>query len=242
MPSYYYPELDQHKPLFYLEAEEFHHLSRVKRIASGARIKVNSGKGAIAECEVKELQKQRALLEIVEYFECQHPEIDFAIAFSLLKNHHDEMVVEKCTELGAAEFFPILTEHTVRESGKNTIERFKKIALAAIKQCDNPWLPQIHDAMTLKLAIKDIQSKGYQAIVCSEREQTHWMQDLDVSKAPCFIIGPEGGFSVLEHEFLQSMDSICISGQILRAETAAVCVASQYQILNKMLSKSTAQE
>ncbi len=229
MPSQYYPKLDQETKTITLEAEEFHHLSRVKRLTIDQEILVNGGNGYLAKAKVLSLGKHSATLEILstEYHEILNPR--FAIAFALLKNHHDELAVEKCTELGALDFFPLKTERSVREEGKNTISRFEKIALAAIKQCDNPWLPKVHPARDLKAAITEIQGAGYTPVLCSEREESCWLQDLEFGQDLCFIIGPEGGFSEGEFILLKDLPGIRLSHLITRAETAAVAISAQFQ-------------
>ncbi|MCB5270764.1 MAG: 16S rRNA (uracil(1498)-N(3))-methyltransferase [Candidatus Cloacimonetes bacterium] len=229
MPSQYYPKLDQETQSIILEAEEFHHLTRVKRLAMGQEIQINGGNGYLAEARVLRLDKHSASIEILstEYHEL--PEPRFAIAFALLKNHHDELAIEKCTELGALDFFPLKTKRSVREEGKNTISRFEKIALAAIKQCDNPWLPKVHPALDLKKAITEIRAAGYTPVLCSEREESQWLQDLESGQDLCFIIGPEGGFCDEEFDLLKDLPNIRLSHLITRAETAAIAISAQFQ-------------
>lgn len=229
MPSHYYPRLDQETKSLTLEADEFHHLTRVKRLAKNQEILINGGNGYLANAKVQRLDKHSAFIEILstEYREIPSPR--FAIAFALLKNHHDELVLEKCTELGALDFFPLKTKRSVREEGKNTISRFEKIALAAIKQCHNPWLPIVHPASDLKAALVEIQSAGYTPVLCSEREESQWLQDLDSGQDLCFIIGPEGGFSEEEFVLLKDLPNIRLSHLITRAETAAIAISAQFQ-------------
>lgn len=229
MPSYYFPHLTKHSSEITLENEEFHHLSRVKRIGPGALIKINGGNGLLADCKVLELDKRRARLIVMDIRDIPLPEPAFSLAFALLKNHHDELVVEKCTELGAVEFFPMITEYTVRDQGRNTHSRFEKIALAAIKQCDNPRMPLLHPALPIEQALEAIRSRGYEPVVCSEIEKQIWLNDIDIKSRPCFIVGPEGGFSESEHVLFKGFSSICLSRLIMRAETAAICVSAQYQ-------------
>ncbi|HCM15897.1 MAG: RsmE family RNA methyltransferase [Candidatus Cloacimonadales bacterium] len=230
MPSYYYPLLTADSREIILQDEEFHHLCKVKRVSSGSIVKINGGNGIIAECRVTSIEKRRAVLEAFHIKEHPVAEKAFAIAFALLKNKHDELAVEKCTEMGASDFFPLQTEFTVRDENRNTVSRFEKIALAAIKQCDNPYLPAIHPIHNLAKAIAYIEERGYLPVVCSEIERDKWLHDLGRIDRPCFIVGPEGGFSSSEMALMQSLASISISKLILRAETAAICIASQYQL------------
>jgi len=229
MPSLYCNNLSPNESQICLEGEEFHHLAHVKRIGLGQRIKLNNGKGLIAEGIIKELTKKSVLLEIISQQRSPYPQHSFAIAFALLKNKHDELLVEKCTELGATAFFPLVSEHSVRNPSSNTLLRFERIALAAIKQCDNPWLPKVYNPVHLKDSFSVITTNGYIPVLCSEKRPDKQVSDLDITN-PCFIIGPEGGFS--EEEFLvfeqQKIPQISICSLITRAETAAIAISAQY--------------
>jgi 16S rRNA (uracil1498-N3)-methyltransferase len=230
MPSYYCPLLDADTQTLVLDGEEFHHLSRVKRIAKHQRVLINSGKGHLAAAEVISLTKDSAELVVFRSSFIDYLKPRFAIAFSLLKNHHDELALEKCSELGAMDFFPLKTDYTVRDEGRNTLSRFRKITLAAIKQCDNPWLPVVHPVSDLADACLRIEQAGYQPVLCSEREQSQWLMDLAPTEDLCFIIGPEGGFSDQEFTQLNPLPKIRLSHLISRAETAAISIAAQFQI------------
>jgi 16S rRNA (uracil1498-N3)-methyltransferase len=228
MPSYYCPDLDQNSQILELAQDEFHHLCRVKRKQIGAILLLNSGSGFLAEARIKELYKDRTVLDVLDIKTASSVTPDFAIAFALLKNHHDELAIEKCTELGAREFFPLTTQNSVRGVGKNTVARFRKVALSAIKQCDNPFLPMVHEPLDLKEAISLIASRGYTPLLCSEKEKGTMLKDLDSRDKLCFIVGPEGGFTAEEFELMIGLKSIMLSSLILRAETAAIAASAQF--------------
>ncbi len=229
MPSLYCANLSPSDLSVNLEGDEFHHLVHVKRIIIGQSIKLNNGKGIIAEGIIKELSKKSALIEILSHRETLYPKNNFAIAFALLKNKHDELLLEKCTELGATAFFPLETEFGVRNPSSNTISRFERIALAAIKQCDNPWLPKIFNPVKFSDSFSLIKADGYYPVLCSEKRPDKRVSDLEISN-PCFLIGPEGGFSEDEFELIdqQSIPQISICSLITRAETAAIAIAAQF--------------
>ena len=237
MPSFYLPELKvfQAGLIIELSGAEHHHLSRVSRHQSGDAIKLNNGKGLLALGRITEIAKNSSSIELMAQIPvCAVAE--YAIAFALLKSQNDELLVEKCTELGATAFFPLLTEFTIRKPSPNTGERFAKIALAAIKQCDNPFLPKLEQTLKLSSALDLIRIKGYEPVVCSESMPEHWIDRLQGKIAkPCFLIGPEGGWSAKELELfqVQATPEISISPLICRAETAAITVAAQWVFFQK---------
>jgi 16S rRNA (uracil1498-N3)-methyltransferase len=230
MPSYFVPTLTPETTLVTLEGDEYHHLSHVKRISIGQDVQLNNGCGVIAEGRIKAVTKRDAEIEIVSSSVQNAIMPHFAIAFALLKNRHDELLIEKCTELRASAFFPLVTEHSVKTPSLNTLTRYEKIALAAIKQCDNPWLPHVYPVQTLEAAIKNVISEGYSPLLCSEKRPDSGINSLDKQMQPCFLIGPEGGFSPSEFAYLnsQKVPSISICHLITRAETAAIAAAAQF--------------
>jgi len=196
----------------------------------GQDVKLNNGSGIIADGRIKAITKRDAEIEIVS-ISVQNAIIpQFAIAFALLKNRHDELLIEKCTELGARAFFPLVTEYSVKTPSSNTLTRYAKIALAAIKQCDNPWLPRVYPVQTLAETIQSIISDSFTPVLCSEQRPESGISGLDKQIQPCFLIGPEGGFSLSEFAYLnsQKVPAISICHLITRAETAAIAVSAQF--------------
>jgi len=196
----------------------------------GDFVKLNSGNGLLAKARVTDISKREAKLEIIEMMESMPFPSPFAIAFALLKNRHDELLVEKCTELGAGQFYPLLCDFSIRKAGSDG--RLERIALAAIKQCDNPYLPSLEKPRELKVALQTTREAGYTPILCSELKPDQWLDDLKLpSKTPpCFLIGPEGGWSAEEIKLFeqQEVPSISIGYLITRAETAAITIAAQW--------------
>jgi len=233
MPSCYYPELTATARQVSLGGDEFHHLVRVRRLRAGEQVTLTNGQGLLAHAELAEINKQSAILEIKSIRQATAREIPYAVAFALLKNKHDELLVEKCTELGTAQFYPMITDFGVRNEGKNTQNRLLRIAISAIKQCDNPFLPMVADLLPLGKALDKIVADGYQPVVCSELRPDQWMRDLAFQAPPCFMIGPEGGWSAGEMQLFASgsYPNISISRLITRAETAAIAAAAQFVAL-----------
>lgn len=233
MPSVYFPGLEDLQPeaRVRLDGDEFHHLARVAKRRLSEPLLLNSGQGTLARAEVESLQQHHAVLRITEIVVREALRQPFAIAFALLKNRNDELLVEKCTELGASAFFPLITEHSVRQPADNTLARFARISLAAIKQCDNPWLPQLYPAQKIDSVLSSIHEAGYTPILCSERKPHRWLHHLSGEEAgrPCFLIGAEGGWSEAEFKLMEGLTEISLGNLITRAETAAIAVSAQWQ-------------
>lgn len=239
MPSYYLPELGAETEYIKLDGEEYHHLKRVRRQLAGERVLLNNGQGILAEAELLRLGDKAAELKILDIVEYPDFKPRLALAFALLKNHHDELIIEKCTELGAIDFYPFTCRYSVRSEGKNTLSRFRKIALSAIKQCDNPYLPMVHEVQPLDKMLEYVKAEGYLPVICSELKDGVFLDLLKDERDLCFIIGPEGGFHSEEFERMAGLKRLSLSALTLRAETAAIAVAAQFNVVFRSVIKNS---
>ncbi len=238
MPSYYVPDLTVQTKQISIVGEEFHHLSRVARHRPGDEITLNTGKGIIARAKILAIDGCSANLRIISAQAYTDHRPKYCLAFSLLQNRHDEWIVEKATELGCSVFYPLVCQRTIRVPSANTKCRFEKVALAASKQCDRPYLPKVMDVNYLESSLARIGEDGHKPIVLSERRPDLWLEDImpQMNEAICILIGAEGGFSNGEYALFERLQIplISVSSLILRAETAAIAAASQINLLGRI--------
>lgn len=231
MPSFYAPNLKENSKQIELIGNEKHHICNVFRKDVNDDILLTNGNGILATAIIKSTDSKKVILKIESTTKISQSQSIVTAAFSLLKNKHDQLIVEKLTELGVKEFFPITTERTIRKISKNTIPKFKKVAVSAIKQCDNAYLPKIYEVQTLENLISRLQKRGLIPLTALETDESTKLYDItkDRYSSYCFIIGPEGGFTSEEIRFLkkQKVQTFTLGNHILRAETAAIATASQ---------------
>jgi len=238
MPCFYTPDLTQNHKTISITGSEHHHITKVFRMNVGKEIFLNSGNGVYALAKIKVVDKKSLSCEILDFIPRERYTPNIALAFSLLRNKNDYLLVEKLTELGVAEFFPFESEYSVRKANDNTSEKFKTTAIEAIKQCDNGFLPTIHETEDLGTQLNNIEKLGYQILVASEKEQFLTLKSLlsgKVENPICILVGPEGGFSQGEFATFTSKkyQQYKLGINILRAETAAICAVSQ--VINILL-------
>ncbi|MBN2830303.1 MAG: 16S rRNA (uracil(1498)-N(3))-methyltransferase [Candidatus Cloacimonetes bacterium] len=231
MPSFYEPNLKPECKQLTITGSEYNHIVNVFRKRIGDLIKLNSGNGLLAEGKISSISKGSLTVDIetIRYFEMSEPQL--AVAFALLRNKNDEFIVEKLTELGIKELFPFISENTVRKPGNNTISRFQDTAIAAIKQCDNPFMPIIHETTDLKKTLNFVREQGFQPIIASELEDEPLLAEIVsvYNKPLCIFIGPEGGFSPIEFRHFKDTNTLTykLCNRVLRAETAAITSVAQ---------------
>ena len=232
MPGFFVPQLNIGDVTIVISGEEFHHIVHVFRKKVDEEILLTNGKGIVSKVTITSIRKKELTANILEIREEKISQPEIAVAFPLLKNKHDALVVEKLTELGVKEFFPIITERTVRQLSNNTLDKFTKIAISAIKQCDNAFLPKIHEFSTLKVLFDKLQKMQKQPLAALETGEHRLLADVvtEFNKQElCLIFGPEGGFSPVEIDLLhqEKIPTFTLGNHILRAETAAITAVSQ---------------
>jgi len=229
MPIFYTPDLTDTSKEIILSDTEFKHVKNTLRKKVGDSLQITNGNRLLADCRIKNLSPHEMLLQIEQITKKEKSRPHIALAFSLLKQHN-ELIIEKCTELGVYEFFPFFAKRNVKTSlSANQFERLQKIAVAAIKQCDSAHLPTIHKPINFNELLKKL-SREYMPVLAWEQESRQNLHDVlhNAEKDICLIVGPEGGFEEKEVDFAKkhSAQIVSLGNHILRAETAAITIAA----------------
>lgn len=231
MPCFYTPELKEQDSSITITGEEYHHIIDVFRKSIEDEILLTNGKGLLAKAKIISINKKNLTVSILSINKEKQSQPKIAVAFSLLKNKHDFLIIEKLTELGVKEFFPIITDRTVRKSSKNTFIKFIKTAITAIKQCDNAFLPKVNITTSLTELLENIK-KNYKPVVALEVGENRQLWEVLSSlneENICLIFGPEGGFTQEEIEMFKNkkIQTFSLGNHIVRAETAAIAASAQ---------------
>ena len=123
---------------------------------------------------------------------------------------------------------------------KFNYKRANACAIAASQQSGRLDVPKIHEFKKLK-ELFSIWNNNEEIIFCDETETKIFFNDIFNSKPKkkinTILIGPEGGFSLSEKNFLKNLDYVCglsLGKRILRADTAAI---SAMTLLNNIKNK-----
>lgn len=163
-----------------------------------------------------------------------------ALAFSLIKSHRMNTMIEKVVEMGATHLYPLTSQHSQFPTFKK--ERYEKIIIEAAEQCGRLDLPICFETQPLKkflaefvIASETKQSSpelrlDHVAVARDDGGNIDWFfgdfegtHKITSSQGYGIIIGPEGGFSKDEITLLQQhCKGVKLHNNILRAETAAI--------------------
>tara|TARA_Y100001954_G_scaffold85686_1_gene93969 strand:- start:449 stop:1180 length:732 start_codon:yes stop_codon:yes gene_type:complete len=225
MPRFYVPYIENEE--IELSELDSKHAIRVLRLKEGDDITIMDGKGILAEGVIIDdnVKKTKVKVNKADFYD---PPLKLILAFSPTKsNDRNEWIVEKGTELGMTDCYPIFTHHSERR--KWNTDRMQKIAVSAVKQSGNPWLPQLHEAQTFDDFITTIEFKGVKMMAhCGEGEKTRISELANPLKNQLVLIGPEGDFSMeeIEKAIQHNFQFVNLGDLTLRTETACITALS----------------
>jgi len=235
--EYFYTEpqnISQH--LLEIKGEELNHLARVLRKKVRDIVEVVDGRGNLYTVVLTKITRQSAQGEIQKRTRFSgEPNFHLTLAQAVLKGNQFDLVVEKGTEIGISAFIPLLCDHSIVEATASRISRWRKIAIAAMKQSARSVLPEIEPARTVQEVIrtKGLLKLGFIAHPGAEARSLSYIVDELKSKSVPFksgiiFIGPEGGFSSSEVQFAVENGCHCFSlgPRRLRSATAGIVSAA----------------
>ncbi len=203
-----------------LSEEESHHLLHVLRLTVGEEILLIDGKGGLAEGKVESAAKRSVAVTVgkiqnIEFQKRVH------LVFGVTKAPALEFILHRVTEVGVASFQPLNTQHSLRLSSWNE-ERWRKIVMETIKQCEESHLPEIYAPLDLKIWLEK-RNKDRALFLCDETDR-EIRDEFVPSQGAEVLVGPEGGWSSEELELLRHHGAKALSLGVnrLRAETACL--------------------
>jgi 16S rRNA (uracil1498-N3)-methyltransferase len=202
---------------------------RTLRLGAGDRLRIFDDDGNEHEVLLERVTTREAVGRIVATIAGSHESaLELVLVPALVKHDKMDWVVEKVTELGVARIAPAITRYTVVASG--AVERWRRIALAAAKQCGRTRIPTV-DVPRPVAELWAAEWPG-RRLVAWEDEAAVRLADLPASVAAVTIaIGPEGGFHPDEVAAARTAGfaTVTLGRRVLRAETAAVVAVALCQ-------------
>ncbi len=237
MPRFYIPPFAWKPDHFALDAAERHHAVDVLRIKEGDRATLFNGEGAEAEVEVAKAGRHAIEFRRISLNKTAPLPCRITLAQAVPKGKNMELIIEKATELGAAEIAPLLSERTVVRGTESEHERkqqkWQRVAIEACKQCGQNWLPTIQKPRSPQAFLESSAPFDLMLIASLQSDARPLKQILSefAGKRPAsvlILVGPEGDFTPAEtaHAKSRGCRPVTLGPIILRTETAAIyCVS-----------------
>jgi 16S rRNA (uracil1498-N3)-methyltransferase len=220
-------------PRFFIKGEDVivtgddaKHISTVLRMRVGEKAVLCSDNGYEYPSEIVSVSKDNVEFRVLAKREIDsEPNVYVRLFQCVPKGEKLDFVVQKATELGVSEIYPVISKRCVsrpdKKSGK--ITRLQKIAEQAAKQSGRGIVPKIHGFMSFNDSLK-LYNKEYSGIIFYENGGERLNSIVGNSKYIDIFIGSEGGFETGEIEAaMQAGIKVASLGKrILRAETAPI--------------------
>lgn len=225
-----------------LGPDRAHRLRAVLRLGPGAPLALFNGADGEWTAELVSLTKNDATakLDARSVAPSSPPAPPLRLVFAPIKRAPLDWLVEKATELGAAQLTPVWTKRAHVE--RVNLERLGLIALEATEQCERLAPPVIDAPTDLAHLLADWPSDAPLFVALERAAEAPSLAVAAADGAAArgsgagmgLMIGPEGGLAEEERRLLQSfpfVHPVHLGPRILRAETAAVAGLTLLQAL-----------
>ncbi len=234
MQLFYNPTISESTTTFSFDKEESKHIIKVLRKKDTDILLVTNGLGFLFKTEITLASDSKCTVKILS-FETIAPakqQLHLAVAPTKMNDRY-EWFLEKATEIGIHEITPIICDRSERKVINS--DRFDKIILSAMKQCNQLHLPKLNPAITFKEFIKRNTNDLQLIAHCEETDKKTLKSVLSTSKNTTILIGPEGDFSekeialALENQYIP----VTLGTTRLRTETAAIVACHSVVFFNE---------
>ncbi|MEM9399740.1 MAG: 16S rRNA (uracil(1498)-N(3))-methyltransferase [Verrucomicrobiota bacterium] len=235
MARFFCPDLE-HKTK--LEGQEAHHALNVLRIRKGETVTLFDGRGLELQARVTSISKRTLEYDIISRKLTPEPICRLKLVQALLKSKAMDLVIQKATELGMTDLYPVQTKHAVMQLNKDQLkakrEKWQHIAIEACKQCGQNRIPTIHSCLNVKNFLQTTEKENSLCLIGSLQDARRTLPEvlretnLRKTKHVYYMIGPEGDFSADELNMAEEsgFQSVSLGSLTLRSETAALQMTS----------------
>ncbi|HSV86912.1 MAG TPA: 16S rRNA (uracil(1498)-N(3))-methyltransferase [Levilinea sp.] len=212
-------------------------IALVLRLKPAAHVIVLDGQGSEFEVELLAVGQEGVHGRIIAPRPARgEPRASITLYLALTGREKFEWMLQKCTEVGAAAFVPVMTSRSLVQDGQQSaskLERWARIVREAAEQSQRGIVPPLHAPLRFENALQQAKAHPLRLILW-EREHTSALREalapLKDMPAPTLAVftGPEGGFSEREIEAARQagFQPVTLGKRILRMETAAVVAAA----------------
>ncbi len=214
-----------------LAGSDLHHIKNVMRNKIGDKIEAIY-KEKLYICQIESLDNNKVKI-ISEESENHELNTNITIAIALVQEQKFDLILQKLTELGISRIIPLKMERSIvkldEKKQEKKLERWISICKEASEQSKRNKIPQISKITTIKELCKESFDEKY---ICSTFEKNNIISKILTKKINnkriLFVIGPEGGITPKEEEYMinEGLTPISLGTRIMRIETAAIYIAS----------------
>ncbi len=235
MPVFYTPPELITDDLLVLEGEEARHIQKVMRYGIGDAIEVVDGIGNGFRAELLSIRKGKIEAKILTRTRrLGEPGNFVTLATGLSTGSKFDEVIQRGTELGISRFIPIICDKAKiknldARSESNRLSRWRKVAIAAVKQSGRSLIPQILPPMEFPYLFERAENTGRKFLFDPGGEFVlDKFTPSEETSVYTLIVGPESGFSPAEltHARERNVDICNLGKRVLRTENAGPTITA----------------
>jgi len=226
-----------------LENKQVHYLINVMRKKIDDSILVFNSVNGEFLAKISEIYKKTIIIDIIKKTRDVKVENEIWLLFAPVKKSPTEYIVQKATELGVSKIIPVITERTITKN--LNLKRMQDIAIESSEQCERITIPEVCAIKKLKDLIPNWDNDRI-IFFCDETIRNNNvvkidLQNLSTKSFGAILVGPEGGFSTNERNYLREkkfIRPIDLGPRILRSDTAVIAALSLWHYLNGDIKNS----
>ncbi|MBL7849024.1 MAG: 16S rRNA (uracil(1498)-N(3))-methyltransferase [Cyclobacteriaceae bacterium] len=229
MALFYQPDLT----IPYLTPEESHHAIRVLRLRTGDSIELTDGKGALASAILTSTDERKAGFSLKSTQQIPGRSYRVHLAIAPTKNiDRMEWLVEKVIEIGVERITFVRCKTSERPSVP--LDRLQKLAISAMKQSKQAWLPEVVDMMPFKDFLLSVKEDHRYIAYVDDSNPDHLFSVANPGGSYVVLIGPEGDFTSeeLAMALANGFRKVSLGPNRLRTETAGVYGVTALNLAN----------
>jgi 16S rRNA (uracil1498-N3)-methyltransferase len=230
-PSFVHlPTLPEGGGPFALGGEEARYLARVVRVRPGEHVSATDGRGGRVTLEILEVRPELRVRAIA--FERRERAATLELWCGAPEGDRADWLVEKLAELGVATLVPVQFERGAWDRLPARLERFERLAVAALRQSRSAFRMSIAPGVTLPNALAQL-GNAPERWVCAQQGGPPPAGRLATGRTVA-VVGPSSGFTANELNLLSehAFVTLALARHRLRTETAAVAAAARWAALD----------
>ena len=239
---FFAPAVDAGDETVDLPRDEGEHLTRVLRLGQGDEVAVFDGRGREYRARVVGAVGRSVRVQLLSRLEtASELPVPIVLAQSILKGDKMDEVVRDAVMLGVSAIQPLVTtrtETTIAAVIRGArLERWRRVALASVKQSGRALLPEIRTPLTLDTFLEEppaaLRLMLVEPSAAASPESIAVVRALPTPHDVSLMVGPEGGWTATEWTRAREcgVRVISLGPRTLRADAVPIAALSVLNFL-----------
>ncbi|AUD01638.1 16S rRNA (uracil(1498)-N(3))-methyltransferase [Spirosoma pollinicola] len=234
MHLFYQPDIRSNESTHILTEDDSRHAVKTLRLRVGDSVLVTDGQGNRYSAVIHTTDPRRCSFRLTDVQTTPPRPFSIRICVAPTKNlDRIEWFIEKAVELGIERISFFFGQHSERRVLK--MERLEKIAVSAMKQSLQSYLPKLDDALSFSELLKTItEEERFIAHLPNDEPPVNLAKRATATGQYAVLIGPEGDFSdkEIQQAVAAGFQMVTLGPNRLRTETAALTACQLLNFIN----------